>query len=115
MNMLLRAPASSSDASPIAEKIKRAATAAVTTLFPRYCLQRRDCPLVVAGKFREQTLARAAAGTPTPDRLMAQELFQLVNFISQARIARNLILDLADRVQNRRMIAIAEAPADLGQ
>src|SRR5262249_28755891 len=45
--------------------------------------------------------------------LVTDQLLQFVDLITEARIARDHALDLAYGVQHRRVVAIAEAAADL--
>lgn len=48
-------------------------------------------------------------------RSMADKLLEFVDLVAELRIAGNHAFDLADGVQHRRVIAIAEPAADLGQ
>ena len=45
----------------------------------------------------------------------AEHLLQIFQFVAQARIGIEFLVDLADRVQDSCMITVAETPADLRQ
>lgn len=47
--------------------------------------------------------------------LMTEELLEFLDLIPQTRIIRQLALDLADCVQNRGVVAVAEAATDFRQ
>lgn len=48
-------------------------------------------------------------------RSVIEKPLQLLKLVSEVRILADLALDLADRVQNGRVVATAEPPPDLGQ
>lgn len=55
-------------------------------------------------------------GTPTgAGRSVRELLLQLVDLVLEPGVARELTLDLANGVQDRGVIAVAETTSDLGQ
>src|SRR4051812_41885302 len=52
---------------------------------------------------------------PGDPALSAQLPLELFDLVLEARVLADLTVDLPDRVQHRGVVAIAEAPADLGE
>ncbi len=48
-------------------------------------------------------------------RLVAEQLFQLFDFIFQPNTGLDLAINFADRVENRGVVTVAKAASDLGQ
>ena len=46
---------------------------------------------------------------------MTEDALQFLKFFLESGIARQFAFDLADRVQHRRVVAVAETAADLGK
>ena len=55
------------------------------------------------------------SGLKLPLTACRQLLLQILDLVAKPRVTVELLVDLADRMQHRRMIAVAEAAANLGQ